>query len=87
MLVSDFFPYWDLVEVEDAARRRTLAFDVIQQLVCSASRRFEGNASSAFGAAVCVWRQSVFEWQRGQQHREASTRDEADVCTAGGGVT
>ena len=37
--VSDFFPYWDEVEVNDAAAGPTIAYDMIQQLSSSARRQ------------------------------------------------
>ena len=54
--LADFYPYWDAVEVEDAGSTRTLAFDVVQQLVCAAAYRVRGNASADFVRAVCRWR-------------------------------
>lgn len=54
--VSQFFPYWDAVEVSDAAAGPTLAFDLIQQLVCSAAWRVHGHAGSEFVHGVCHWR-------------------------------
>ena len=56
--LADFYPYWDAVEVEDAGstRARTLAFDVMQQLVCADAQRVHGNASADFVRAICRWR-------------------------------
>ena len=70
--LADFYPYWDAVEVEDAGstRARTLAFDVVQQLVCAAAYRVRGNASADFVRAVCRWR-------RGQPE---SHQADDDIC-------
>ncbi len=55
--LADFYPYWDSVEVEDAGvAARTLAFDVMQQLVCADAQRVHGNASADFVRAICRWR-------------------------------
>jgi hypothetical protein len=54
--LADFFPHWDLVEVSDASGARTLAYDVVQQLVCAQADRVVGQASSPFVEAVCHWR-------------------------------
>ena len=43
MRLVDFYPYWDVVEVQDAGSgERTLAFDVLQQLVCADAQRVHG---------------------------------------------
>ena len=57
--VGTFYPIWDRVEVDDAAKGRTLAYDLIQQLVCSASRRIHGNAGSEFVHGICRWRDAA----------------------------
>mmetsp|Transcript_30575 Transcript_30575/g.93581 ORF Transcript_30575/g.93581 Transcript_30575/m.93581 type:complete len:313 (+) Transcript_30575:3138-4076(+) len=54
--VSDFYPHWDLVEISDASGARTLAYDVVQQLVCSQAEHIVGQPSSPFVAAACYWR-------------------------------
>lgn len=54
--LADFYPHWDLVEVSDASGARTLAYDVVQQLVCSQAERVVGQVSSPFVEAVCHWR-------------------------------
>jgi hypothetical protein len=54
--LADFYPHWDLVEVSDASGARTLAYDVVQQLVCSQADRVIGQAASPFVEAVCHWR-------------------------------
>jgi hypothetical protein len=56
--VAHFFPFWDAVEVVDADGERTLAYDLIQQLVCSAAQRVHGNAGEEFVHGVCHWRQT-----------------------------
>ena len=56
--VGDFYPYWDEVAVRDATQAHTLAYDLIQQLVCAAARRVHGNAGSEFVHGVCHWRRS-----------------------------
>jgi hypothetical protein len=56
--VGDFYPYWDEVEVHDETLERTLAYDLVQQLVCSAARRVQGSTRSTFVRGVCHWRES-----------------------------
>ena len=58
LVMGDFFPYWDAVEVSDAEAGHSLAYDMVQQLVCSAARRVHGDASSDFIHATCLWRRS-----------------------------
>ena len=70
--VGAFFPYWDAVEVHDAAGWRTLAYDLIQQLVCSAARRVHGNAGSEFVHGVCHWRRAGLF---------GKAADDDDVCS------
>ena len=62
--MSSFYPYWDAVEVLDYGDGRTLAYDFIQQLVCSSASRVYGDASDAFVSGVCEWkRAAIFQQQ------------------------
>lgn len=76
---SDFYPYWDAVEVLDARDGRTAAFDLVQQLVCSAASAVHGDTSSPFVAGVCRWRELALF---GQANRDRSTtvEEELDAC-------
>ena len=74
--VSDHFPYWDEVEVRDAIAGHTLAYDLVQQLVCSAARRVHGPSERSFVVDVCQWR-SVPGIRPGGQTTAAA----ADVCS------
>ena len=56
--IRDFYPYWDEVEVLDASGLPTLAYDLVQQLVCAAGRRVQGSPHSEFVHGVCHWRRS-----------------------------
>jgi len=58
LLVSDFYPYWDAAEVTDIHTARTLAYDMVQQLVCSAARNVYGDPRRDFVQGVCHWRRS-----------------------------
>jgi len=60
--VGDFYPYWDAVEVLDSKGHRTLAYDLIQQLVCSAASVVQGDPTSDFVVGVCHWqRANIFD--------------------------
>ena len=79
--VGEFFPYWDEVEIFDVNGVCTLAFNLIEQLVCSAARRVHGNADSDFIHGVCHWRwgsmiSSPFGTASGRGLRSAH-----DVCS------
>jgi len=86
--LDDFFPHWDLVEVHASEGGRTLAYDMVQQLVCSAARTVEGDPTSSFVIAVCRWRRSnVLEQSGGGGERPAGSgggegqgRSVADAC-------
>ena len=75
--VGDFFPYWDAVEVHDIGAGRTLAYDLVQQLVCSAARRIHGNAGSEYVHGVCHWRRSALFSKLHASRRGSSD----DVCS------
>ena len=79
--VSDFYPYWDAVEVDDGTGGHTLAYDLVQQLVCSAARRIHGDAGHHFVHGVCHWRRNLhLSKQLGSKQRDTSTAYE-DVCS------
>ncbi len=76
--VVDFFPYWDAVEIFDAYGRLTLAYDEVQQLVCSAAQHVHGEASRPFMHSVCHWRRAgVFARLR----EKSTSRVGGDTCT------
>ena len=52
MQIREFYPYWDEVEVLDASGMPTLAYDLVQQLVCAAAHRVEGSAHSDYVQGV-----------------------------------
>ena len=80
--VSDFFPYWDAVEVLDAQNMRTLAYDMVQQLVCSAARMVHGEESSTFVAGVCRWRELMLfsGFERSDFGGGGRRHEEPDMC-------
>lgn len=78
--VGDFYPHWDAVEVLDSDNVRTLAYDLIQQLVCSAARRIEGEPSHPFVRGACRWRRAgVFMTE--SSGRWSHDHDAFDVCS------
>ena len=82
--VGDFYPYWDAVEVLDSRNTRTLAYDLIQQLVCSAARRVQGEPSDAFVLGVCQWRQAgLFAAQKSGNPFASGRNGVVDACSAG----
>ena len=90
MHVGEVYPYWDAVEVSDAATGKpTLAYDLIQQLVCSAAKRVHGSAGHEFVHGVCHWRRAaVFSQELGGQsgsgskhQRQQDQPPPADVCS------
>jgi hypothetical protein len=81
--VGDFYPYWDAVEVSDAVTGRpTLAYDLVQQLACSAAKRVHGNAGHEFVHGVCHWRSSgVLDGGRKSRLAGSQLSPTADVCS------
>ena len=81
--VGDFYPYWDAVEVNDAVTGQpTLAYDLVQQLVCSAAKRVHGNAGHEFVHGVCHWRRSgVLDGGRQSRRTGSQPPPVADVCS------
>ncbi len=89
---SDFYPYWDEVEVTDVRDERTLAYDMVQQLVCAAAQKVFGNPARDFVQAVCLWRRST-SGKHAKERRRAGSLSEVEaedaVCheTAGNDLT
>lgn len=48
---------------EDAEGRVTLAFELVETMVCAAAERFVGNTRTAFAAHVCYERHTILERQ------------------------
>lgn len=57
---------------EDVEGRVTLAFELVDTMVCAAAQRYVGNIYTAFGAHVCYERNS----NRGRQASTDDTHDE-----------
>ena len=81
MWVGDVYPYWDAVEVFDSRGQRTLAYDLIQQLVCSASRHVQGDPSDPFLLGVCEWRQAgIFGSPKAESAAMSRRNGVPDTC-------